>query len=76
VADPYAREIGRIEDIGGQPVIVGVDYDTVTIEGGQPLRLTPYMLDEFAQLFTRACWEAGAQQGAAPASAWDGFRLE
>src|SRR5262249_26560390 len=39
MADPSVREIGRVEDMDGTPVVIGVDYDTVTIG---TVRLTAY----------------------------------
>jgi hypothetical protein len=64
VADPYVRELGRVQDIDGIPVTVGVDYDCVTISGA---RLTGAALEEFARLFIAAHWQAAAN---AAAAAW------
>ena len=30
--DPMVREIGRVTDIDGDVTIIGVDYETVTVE--------------------------------------------
>ena len=55
--DPYVRELGRVQDIDGIPVTVGVDYDCVTISGA---RLTTGTCEEFARLLVAAAWQAGA----------------
>jgi hypothetical protein len=57
VADPYVRELGRVQDIDGIPVTVGVDYDCVTISSA---RLTGAALEEFARLLFAAVWQAAA----------------
>jgi hypothetical protein len=57
--DPYVREVGRLADLDEMTVTVGVDYDSVTINPGQ-IRLAAEQIEHFAQLFTAACWEAGA----------------
>ena len=56
MTDKYVRTIGRVEDMDGYPVAVGVDYDTVTIGA---CKLDPAMQEEFAQLFVSACRAAG-----------------
>ena len=66
MADPYGREVGRMTDLDGMTVILGLDYDSVTIHAGTftpggGIRLESLQADEFAQLYSRACWEAGAQ---------------
>jgi hypothetical protein len=33
--NPFVREIGRVTDLDGIPVTVGVDHDTVTISGSK-----------------------------------------
>ncbi len=65
MSDPYVRQVGDpVEDSGGQPdLVIGVDYDTVTIHAGRWVSGGGYRLDaaqaeDFAALFTRACWEA------------------
>ena len=57
MADPYVREVGRVTDgyLSGSWA-VGVDYDTVK---AGPMQFTLSEAEEFAQLFVRACWEAG-----------------
>jgi hypothetical protein len=55
--DPFVREIGRVTDLDGIPVTVGVDYDTVTISG---CKLTVAVQGEFARLLAAAVWQAGA----------------
>ena len=57
MADPYVRDIGSVHDIDGRRVPVGVDYDSVVILGR---RLSAIQAEEFAHLFTAACWQAGA----------------
>jgi len=67
MSDPYVREVGRIEDMDGTVLVVGIDRNTVTI--GLPgdaipdWQLESSQAEEFARLFVRACWEAGAQGG-------------
>ena len=56
MGDPYVRETGRIEDIDGSVLSVGVDYDTVTLSwpGERRARVAasnPSQADEFAALF-------------------------
>ena len=60
--NPFVREIGRVTDLDGIPVTVGVDYDTVTIMGA---KLTASVAEKFAHLFVAAAWQAGRVQGAA-----------
>ncbi len=66
--DPRAREIGRVEDMDGDVLVVGVSYNTVTFSRpGAPVpvwQLESGQAEEFGHLFVRACWEAGAQGGA------------
>ena len=62
IAQP--RTLGRIEDADGFAVSVGVYNGTVTIGDMFPYRFTQAQAEEFAQLFVRACWEAGRQGGA------------
>jgi hypothetical protein len=60
MAEPFVREIGRVEDIDGDPCVIGVDYDTVTIGGEwRNWRFTQAGAEEFAETFTRAVWAAG-----------------
>lgn len=68
--DPYVREVGRLEDGQGRILIVGVDYDTVTLGlgGGGAVTLTFSEAEEFAQLYLSACWQAGRQSAAGVAS--------
>jgi hypothetical protein len=60
--DPFVRELGRVEDIDGAALAVGVDYDTVSIGGH---RLAGAQLEEFARLFIAAHWQAAANTVAA-----------
>jgi hypothetical protein len=55
--NPYVREIGRVEDIDEMVMVVGVDYDTVTVGD---CKFGAEQIEHFAQLFSAACWEAGA----------------
>lgn len=62
MSNPMVREVGRIEDIDGSKLVVGVDLDSVTIgyaDDMEPIRLTFMAAGEFAQLFVSACWQAG-----------------
>ena len=56
MSDPYVREVGSVEDIDGVDILVGVDYDSVTIG---MRRFSRTQTEELAQLFAAACWEAG-----------------
>jgi hypothetical protein len=59
--DPYVRRVGEVSDIDERPVIVGVDYDAVSIViGGMEARLDGAAAADFAELFIRACQEAEA----------------
>ncbi|MDA8318842.1 MAG: hypothetical protein M0030_03375 [Actinomycetota bacterium] len=62
MADPYVRTVGApVVDFDGVPIVVGVDYDTVTLRAGNTLvRLTSGTAEDFAALFVAACWAAGA----------------
>jgi len=55
--DPFVREIGRVTDLDGIPVTVGIDYDTVTISG---CKLSRVKLPDFIRLVFEAAWDAGA----------------
>ncbi len=60
--DPYAREIGRLADSEDREVIVGVNYDTVTLWtriGG--VELDSAKVEELAQLLVSATWQAAWQ---------------
>ena len=63
MADPYVREVGRLVAMDGKPLVVGVDYDTVTIGPSaytEPIwRLTQDQADDFGRAFISACWQAG-----------------
>ena len=72
MADPYVREIGRLTEIDGMYVSIGVDYDSVTVQvGGVKATLTQPHAEEFAQLFVSACWQAGAQARQMAEETWD-----
>lgn len=66
MSDPWVREIGRVVDEQGRMVIVGVDYDTVTLRTlrtrtSGAVTLASWKAEEFAQLYVSACWQAAAQ---------------
>lgn len=63
----HVREIGRVTDMDGVELVVGVDYDAVTIgyEHLEKFRLLSTAAEEFGQLFISACWQAARQQGGA-----------
>lgn len=63
MSNPHVRPVGDLEDHDGMTVIVGVDYETVTIHRGifQPgggIRFTAAQLEEFTGLLARARREA------------------
>jgi hypothetical protein len=75
MADDRVRTLGSVEDIDGQGLSVGVDYDTVSLglaEFGRTWRFTRAQAEEFAQLFIAACWEAADQGGRMAAEDSDG----
>ena len=66
MADPRVRELGRMTSLDGMPVVIGVDYDSVTIHAGEfvsggGIRLECVQAEEFARLFVASCWLAAAQ---------------
>jgi hypothetical protein len=65
--DPYVREIGRLADDVGREVIIGVDYDTVTLRTlhtrtGGAVALGMAQQEELGQLLIAAVWQAGWQR--------------
>jgi hypothetical protein len=67
--DPYVREIGRITDSQGLVVVVGVNYDTVTLRILHPrtrpaVELDATRVEELAQLLVAATWQAAWQTAA------------
>jgi len=61
VPDPFVRRVGEVSDVDERAVIVGVDYDTISIRvGGMEARLASSAQEEFARLFVSACWQSGA----------------
>jgi hypothetical protein len=67
--DPYVREIGRITDSEGRRVIVGVNYDTVTLRTlrtrtNGAVELDETRVEELAQLLVAATWQAAWQTAA------------
>jgi hypothetical protein len=73
--DPYIREIGRVEDSQGRILIVGVNFDAVTLGlgGGGTVQLGSSQVEELAQMLVSATWQAAwqvaASLGAAAAQA-------
>jgi hypothetical protein len=64
MSDPHVRRVGEVFDVDERPVIVGVDYDTVSIgAGGAEVHLEAAACEELAQLFVSACWQAAAYAG-------------
>lgn len=61
MADPYVRNLGYVVDIDGLRLLVGVNYDAVTLgfTGEAQWSLTQDQAEEFAQLYVSACWQAG-----------------
>jgi len=65
--DPYVREIGRITDDAGRILIVGVDYDAVTLRTlhtrtSGAVALGMAQQEELGQLVIAAARTAGWQQ--------------
>ena len=57
--DPHIRKVDRIEDMDGRPLVVGVDYDCLTIWAGEKTRVLPRVLaEDLARAINSACWEA------------------
>ena len=54
--DDDIRAIGEITDVHGAPLVVGVYRGHVNIDGRM---LNRDQAEQFAVLFTAACWEAG-----------------
>jgi hypothetical protein len=58
------HEVGpQLADLDGDMTVVGVDYETVTIT--MPVGMARFdaaQCEAFAQLFTRACWQAAANK--------------
>lgn len=61
MARPPVYEVGHVETIGGTRIHVGVDHGLVRLRGDG--LLNPGQQESFAQLFVRACWLAGQQDG-------------
>lgn len=64
--NPFVREIGRLEDSQGRIVIVGVNYDTVTLRTlhtrtSGAVELDSAKVEELAQLLVAATWQAAWQ---------------
>lgn len=61
MTDAFTRAVGQVTDAEDRTVTVGVCWGSVTIDG--PLTLESMQAEEFAQLFTAACWEAAHDRG-------------
>jgi hypothetical protein len=61
MADSQVFDVGAITTaLDGLKVTVGVDYDSVSVSGGNlGFRLTLNEAEHFARAFTEACWRAG-----------------
>ena len=65
--DPFVREIGRLTDDVGRVLIVGVDYDAVTLrtlhlQDRYAVALAMGQQEELGQLLIAAVWQAGWQR--------------
>lgn len=60
MADPWIREIGRVEIPGVPDRVVSIDHGAVTIGERDEDRLTVMQADELAALLITACWMASA----------------
>jgi hypothetical protein len=65
MADPYVREIGRVEDIDGLRLVVGIRSGTVTLgfAGEARWKLPVEVADELAAMLITALWQAARQAG-------------
>ena len=64
MSDPDVQhEIGRVPDVFGGPLIIGVEHGCVTLghEHLEKFMLTEAAAEDFAQMFIRACWVAAQQ---------------
>ena len=66
-SDPYVREIGRLTDDVGRVLIVGVDYDAVTLRTlhtrtDGAVALGQGQQEELGQLVIAAVWQAAWQR--------------
>ena len=66
MGDPLVREIGRVEDIDGEVVIVGIGHGMVTLcrpDCAVPQWELPVeTADELAAMLITACWQAASQR--------------
>ena len=60
MSTPYIREVGRVADSQGREVIVGVNYDTVTLYTTH-VELDATRVEELARLVVSATWQAAWQ---------------
>jgi hypothetical protein len=67
MTDPRVRDIGQVEDIDGQVLIIGVNYHALVLrepgQMGKTWRLESAAAEEFGQLLIAAVWQAAHQQG-------------
>jgi hypothetical protein len=82
MTDWRISEVGTVEDVFGEDVSVGVQWDadphTSASEGHQPrvvirgegdIELDREGVEHFARLFTSACWETARREGGVPVPA-------
>lgn len=67
--DPSVRVLGKIEDIDGNLLDIGIDCGTVAIYVGgwmsaDGVRLDSAQAEEFGRLFIAAAWQAGRRSAA------------
>lgn len=63
MADPYVHAGQGVDDIHGQVVRAGVDYDCVMISvGASKVVLNAGQCEHFARIFVAAVWQAATQQ--------------
>jgi hypothetical protein len=60
VSNPAVREVGRVADVFERTVIIGVDYDAVTITGPKDPVIGAEVRDDFMKLLMQADTEAKA----------------
>jgi hypothetical protein len=74
MGDPYVREVGRVADSQGFELIVGVNYDAVTLQtpAGPAVELGETLTEELAQLLVAATWQAAWQTAVSLARAATG----
>jgi len=65
MGDPRIREVDRVEDIDGQALVIGVNYDAVTLgePHGKTWVFTRTGMDAVDRALNAASWEAADQGG-------------